>query len=70
MEIMKRILGLVVGVLYLGLAFQAFRFSAQGRAMGGDDLAFWWGVIATLLSIAATGALVGTLIHTRQRVGD
>ena len=29
------------------------------------DVGFWWTVIAVLLAIAATGALVGTWIHTQ-----
>ena len=66
---MKRILGMGVGVLYLGISFGALRWASAGREAGYAELGFWWTVIAVLLAIAAGGALIGTWIHTQQREG-
>jgi hypothetical protein len=63
---MKRILGMGVGVLYLGIAFGAFMKASAGWAAGHSDLGVWWSVIGTMLAIAALGALIGTWIHTRE----
>ena len=63
---MNRICGYLVGIVWLGLAFGAFRTSAGGWAMDYPDVGFWWAVIGTLLGIAGIGALVGTTIHTRK----
>jgi hypothetical protein len=60
-------LGYVIGIVWLGLAFGAFRTSSAGWAEGHSDIGFWWGVIAALLTIAALGALAGTAIHARAR---
>ena len=54
-----------VGVIWLGMAFGAFRVSSAGWADGHSDLGFWWTVIAGLLTIAGLGALIGTWIHTQ-----
>lgn len=62
---MKRVLGIVLGVLWAVLAGLAFRESSNGWAAGHSDLGFWWAVIGTLLSIAGLGILVGSWIHTR-----
>ncbi len=63
---MKRIIGMGVGVAYLGLAFIAIRKASAGWATGFEDLGFWWTVIAVILTIAACGALGGTWLHTRE----
>ena len=65
---MKRIFGFVVGVIWLVFAFVAFRNSAAGWSGQHSDLGFWWAVIAVFLTIAAGAAIVGTLLHTRERV--
>jgi hypothetical protein len=62
---MKRIIGMAIGALYFVIAFGALRRAQDGWATGYVDLGFWWTVIAVILAIAATGALVGTWIHTR-----
>ncbi len=54
-----------VGVVWLGMAFLAFRYSSAGWDAGHSDLGFWWTVIAGLLSIAGLAALIGTWIHTQ-----
>ena len=64
---MKRIFGFVIGIAWLGLAVGAFRNSAAGWSADHSDLGFWWTVIGTFLTIAATAALVGTWLHTRER---
>lgn len=63
---MKRILGMGVGVLYVGIAFGAFSKASAGWAVGEADLGFWWSVIGTMLTIAALSALIGTWIHTQE----
>jgi len=65
--VMKRILGLGVGVVWLVFSFIAFQRSAAGRAMDAPDIGLWWAVIGVFLGIAALGAMGGTLIHTRSR---
>ncbi|MDE3003787.1 MAG: hypothetical protein OXU33_07160 [Gemmatimonadota bacterium] len=63
---MKRILGMGVGVVYLGIAFGALNRASAGWETGYSDIGFWWTVIAVLLTIAACGALIGTWIHTQE----
>lgn len=63
---MKRIIGMVVGVVYLGLAFIALQRANTGWSTGYEDLGFWWTVIAVILTIASGGAFVGTWLHTRS----
>ena len=63
---MKRIFGIGVGVVWLGIALAALRNGSAGWAAGHSDLGFWWTIIAGLLAIAGLGALIGTWIHTRQ----
>lgn len=59
---MRRIVGLVVGIVWVGFAWVAFRNSAAGWSEGHSDLGFWWGVIGTFLAIAALSAAVGSWI--------
>lgn len=37
-----------------------------GWSQGHTDVGFWWTVITCLLTIAGAGAVIGTVIHTRQ----
>ena len=60
-----KLLGYLVGIVWLGLAFGAFRTSSAGWSEGHSDIGVWWGVIGALLTIAALGALIGTAIHAR-----
>lgn len=62
-----KLFGYVIGIVWFGIAFGAFRTSAQGWADGHSDIGFWWAVIGTFLFIAALGAVVGTSIHARSR---
>ena len=63
---MKRILGMGVGVLYVGIAFGAFSKASAGWTAGDADLGVWWSVIGAMLTIAALSALIGTWIHTQE----
>jgi len=60
---MARIFGFVVGAIWLGFAFMAFRSSSAGWAAGHPDFGFWWAVITAFFTIAATVAIVGTARH-------
>ena len=62
---MKRISGLIVGVVWLFMAGLAYRESAGGWAIGHSDIGFWYFVIGSFLAIAGLGAIIGTMIHTR-----
>jgi hypothetical protein len=64
---MARTFGFLIGIVWIGLAFGALRRSLAGWNAGQSDVGFWWAVIATLLAIAAAGALAGTWIHTGRR---
>ena len=67
---MKQYAGLVIGVIYIFIAFGAFRTGMHGWESGFSDLGLWWTVIGGILTIAGFGALVGTWIHTQTRHGD
>ena len=64
---MRRIFGFAVGVVWLVFASVAYKNSAAGWSGSHTDLGFWWGVIAVLLTLAAGAAVVGTVLHTRER---
>ena len=53
---MGRIFGFAIGIIWLGLAFGAFRSASNGWAMGQPDWGFWWTVVAGLLTIAGTAS--------------
>lgn len=63
---MGRILGYLVGIVWLGLAYGAFRSAQAGAAMGQADWGFWWTVVAALLTIAGLGALIGTFVNSKE----
>lgn len=60
---MKRSIGLIIGVIYIFIAFGAYKTGMAGWTAGHADLGFWWTVIGILLTIAGLGALMGTWIH-------
>ena len=62
---MKKALGFLAGLFLLTLAAGAARTASTGWGGGHTDVGFWWTVIATFLTVAALGALVGTAIHSR-----
>ena len=66
---MNRIIGWAIGVIWLGLTFLALQRSLTGWDLGQDDVGLWWAIIASLLAIAALGALIGTWLHTRPDEG-
>ncbi|HCK90148.1 MAG TPA: hypothetical protein DHW54_03135 [Gemmatimonadetes bacterium] len=61
----RKLAGMGVGVIWLGMAFGAYQNSRAGWETGYADLGFWWAIIGGLLAIAGLGALIGTWIHTR-----
>jgi len=67
---MKQYAGLVIGVIYIFIAFGAFRTGAHGWENGYPDLGLWWTVIGVILTVAGFAALVGTWIHTQARVEE
>ena len=62
---MSRVLGMMAGAGILVLAFFAWGDSAGGWSAGNTDIGFWWSVIATFLTIAGLGTVIGTWLHTR-----
>ena len=66
---MKSALGIGVGVFLFILSFGAFRVASGGWSGGHPDMGFWWTVIGSLLGIAALGAVVGTVVHSRPQSG-
>ena len=60
---MKQYAGLIIGTVYLLIAFGAFRNGLEGWAADHADLGVWWTVIGGLLTIAGLGAIIGTWIH-------
>jgi len=62
---MTRVLGIMAGVGILVLAGFAWGDSVAGWSAGHSDIGFWWAVIATFLTTAGVGAMVGTWLHTQ-----
>ncbi len=63
---MKKALGVLAGFVLLALAARAFQTAWTGWSGGHGDVAFWWAVITCFLAAAGLGAVVGTLIHSRE----
>lgn len=57
--------GVFVFLFYAVLSGLTLRKAVGHWAAGQDDLGFWFTVVAVLLGIAGTGALVGSRIHSR-----
>ena len=51
-------------MVYILIAFGAYKNGITGWEAGNTDLGFWWTVIGVQLTIAGLGALFGTWIHT------
>jgi len=66
---MKLVAGILIGLFYLYIAFQAYVRSAAGWDTGQSDIGFWWAVIGGFLAIAGLAALIGSWIHTRPQKG-
>jgi len=56
-----------VGLGWLGMAAVALSKARTGGMEGHPDLHFWWGFIATFLTIAGIVALTGGFLHFRQQ---
>ncbi len=63
---MKKALGVLAGLALLALAARAFQTAWTGWTGGHGDVGFWWTVIACFLAAAGIGAVVGTVIHSRE----
>lgn len=66
-HMLKRIFGFLVGLAWVAMALAALRYARDGRDAGHADLDLWWSVIAALLAIAALAAVIGTLVHMREK---
>ena len=66
---MNRVLGMMAGAGILVLAGFAWGDALAGWSDGNSDIGFWWAVIATFLTIAGVGTVIGTWLHT-QPVDD
>ena len=62
---MNRVIGMLIGVGYIGIASYTFRTSQAGWAAGHTDVGFWWLVVTGFITIAMVGIFVGTWIHTQ-----
>lgn len=62
---MKRIAGIVFGIVYAVLVALAVGRSLSGWEQGYSDLGFWWAVISVFLTLAGGAALVGSFLHAR-----
>jgi len=56
---------MMAGAGILVLAGFAWGDSASGWSAGNTDIGFWWSVIATFLTIAGLGTVIGTWLHTQ-----
>ncbi|GMR13208.1 MAG: hypothetical protein BMS9Abin29_1411 [Gemmatimonadota bacterium] len=66
---MKRVIGIAIGVAYLGITAFALNYAIVKWREGHADIGFWFTVIAVLLGIAGVGAIVGTWLHTSETEG-
>lgn len=66
---MKRVVGIVIGIGYLGVATGTVLYSTGSWRAGHSDIGFWFTVIAGFLTIAGLAAIVGTWIHTGESEG-
>ena len=62
---MKRVIGMLIGVGYLGLVAYSWSIARSGWSAGHPDVGFWFTVIAGFLGIAAVALFIGTWIHTQ-----
>ena len=62
---MKSALGVGTGLILFVLAFGSFRTASGGWSGGHADMGVWWTIIGSFLTIAAFGAVIGTIVHSR-----
>ena len=63
---MKRVIGIVIGIAYLGIAAFTLKYSTGSWQAGHADIGVWFSVIAGFLVIAGLGAIIGTWLHTGE----
>ena len=66
---MKRVIGIAIGIAYLGIAAFALNYSTGSWRAGHADIGVWFTVIAGFLAIAGLGAIIGTWLHTSETEG-
>ncbi len=66
---MKRVVGVAIGIGYLGIALVALMYSTASWREGHADIGFWFTVIAGFLAVAGLGAIIGTWLHTSEPKG-
>lgn len=62
--------GMIVGVLWLAMAFTCLVSAGRAYANARNDWGLAWGLIGSLLLIAGLGAIVGTWWHQRHVLRD
>jgi len=65
---MKRVIGMAIGVGYLGLVAYTWSIGQSGWDAGHPDVGFWFTVISGFLGIAAVALFIGTWIHPQPDV--
>lgn len=63
---MKRVIGIAIGIAFLGIAAFTLNYSTANWRAGHADIGFWFSVIAGFLAIAGLGAIIGTWLHTSE----
>ncbi len=66
---MKRVVGVAIGIVYLGIATVTLMYSTGSWREGHADIGFWFTVIAVFLVVAGLGAIIGTWLHTSEPKG-
>ncbi len=66
---MKRVIGIAIGIAYLGIAAFTLSYSTGNWRAGHADIGVWFTVIAAFLAIAGLGAIIGTWLHTSESKG-
>ena len=66
---MKRVIGIAIGIAYLGIAAFTLSYSTSSWRAGHADIGVWFTVIAAFLVIAGLGAIIGTWLHTSESKG-
>ncbi|MCH7562887.1 MAG: hypothetical protein IH968_03585 [Gemmatimonadetes bacterium] len=66
---MKRVIGIAIGIAYLGIAAFTLSYSTGSWRAGHADIGVWFTVIAGFLAIAGLGAIIGTWLHTSESKG-
>ncbi len=66
---MKRVIGIAIGIAFLGIAAFTLNYSTTNWRAGHADIGVWFTVIAGFLAIAGLAAIIGTWLHTSETEG-